>query len=78
MLILDDQWTRIDDEFDNNGERTIPRFARMVRTQGGMIVGRVIRQADKFQAQKWGGGQFASVGIDFDSADAAHRALEQV
>jgi hypothetical protein len=74
MLVLDDQWLRINDEFDSDGNRTVPVFGRMVR-QNGMVIGRVVRTNDKFLAQKYRFGNFLDRG-EFGSIGEAFHMLE--
>jgi hypothetical protein len=75
-LRIDSSWIRIDEEFDSNGERVQPQFAKMARTEGGMIVGRIVRAEEKkFSAQKWKNATFVDVS-SASSFDDAFRALE--
>lgn len=79
-ISVDGQWQRINDEMDSDGNRTIPVFARHVRTQGGMIIGRIVRGAAVTQtgvltAQRWRYGRFTDIG-EFTSFDEACAAIE--
>lgn len=79
-LTLDEQWLRIDNEMDTNGNRTTPVYARNARSRGGMIVGRLVCHMDgsrSFDAQSWRGGKFDSVG-KFETREEACKALENV
>jgi hypothetical protein len=75
MLVVDDQWVSIVNEQDDEGEPQPSRFARMVRTQGGMVIGRIIRTAGRFIAERWKYGKFIDIG-EYGTIEEAYRALE--
>lgn len=77
-LCADDQWLRIDDEMNTDGDLTKPLLGLMVRPQGGgMIVGRIVRNnADRFLAQKWRLGKFIDV-EECPSLSGALKAIEE-
>jgi hypothetical protein len=76
MLTFDPEWLRINDETDTDGERIVPLFARMVRAQGGMVVGRVVKSnTEMFIAQKWRLGRFTDIG-ESSTFDDAFKTLE--
>lgn len=71
VVFLDDDWTRINDEFTSDGVPKNPRMARQVRTQGGMIVGRIVMEGKQgFTVEVFKLGQFQPVGShsNFDTA----------
>jgi hypothetical protein len=76
MITFDPEWLRIDDELNSDGERTVPLFARMIRTQGGMVIGRVVKSnTEMFIAQKWRLGRFTDIG-ESSTFDEALKILE--
>lgn len=75
MLIVDDQWLRVNDESDENGDPLVAKFGRMVRTQGGMVIGRIVMGTGRFAAHRWKYGKFIELG-DYGSIEEAYQALE--
>jgi hypothetical protein len=75
MINIDFGWVRIDEEFNSDGDRVKPRFAKMARTEGGMIIGRVVRDGEVYVSEKWKAGLFVDVGQS-SSLDSAIHALE--
>jgi hypothetical protein len=78
MLSFDSDWIRVNEEFDVDGVRTIPVFARMVRMNNGMAVGRIVRTNNKFDAQLFRHGDFLSQGPPFDTMKEAFLSLEKI
>lgn len=80
-LCVDDQWMRIDDEMNTDGDYTKPIMGCMVRPQGGgMVVGRIVRKdaslpATGLIAQRWRLGKFIAIG-EYSSMSIALKALE--
>jgi hypothetical protein len=71
---IDGDWTQINDKQDLSGNPLAPVMARLVRTMGGMVVGRIIRDETRFRTELYKFGDWKVVGI-FTSFDDAHRAL---
>ncbi|HVX56467.1 MAG TPA: hypothetical protein VHA37_01935 [Candidatus Saccharimonadales bacterium] len=75
---LDDEWIRINEDFDAAGNRQAPESARMVRSDGGMIIGRIARISGKFVAQTYKKGTFNDIDQPFGSFDEAAFAMRQL
>lgn len=69
-MYIDDQWMRINPETDSNGDRLRPLMARMVRTDSGMVIGRIVldtKPLAEFVLQLYRHGEFVEV-KRFDAA----------
>lgn len=73
-LRVDGDWQKITHETDNDGDLVRPQYARHVRTEGGMVVGRIIKVDDLFMAQKYKFGDFVTLD-KFNLFDAAYWAI---
>jgi hypothetical protein len=72
---IDDQWIRINPEEDSNGEKLRGQFARNIRTDGGMVIGRVIKgEEGKLTLQRYRHGEFVETGT-YDTFNALHAAM---
>lgn len=69
-MMLDQSWVRINEVIDQDGKPQIPLLARNMRSNGGMIIGRIVRETKTFEAQSFRKGEFKSEGhcITFDEA----------
>ena len=77
--VLDPKWVNLNNEYNTDGDRLPPRFARNVRTPNGMIIGRVVRlsvEPLQFVGERYRMGEYVNVG-QFDNADAAAQAVSE-
>ena len=73
---LDSEWQRINEDTNLDGDRQQPQFARNFRSDGGMVIGRVLRTNNRFYAQVFRHGQFEGVN-DFATFDEAVMTLRK-
>lgn len=73
---FDGDWIRINENFDVSGDRQTPQFARNLRSPGGMIIGRIMREGTEFMPQVYRGGEFVTIDR-FGSWGEAELAIRQ-
>lgn len=74
---LDNEWVRINEDTNLDGERLPAQFARNMRSDGGMVIGRIVRENSSFLAQAYRRGEFSDIAKPFGTFDEAGMALRQ-